>query len=501
MMDADTMVLPRLGPVDVGVEDPWGEDRSPRPRRAAARVAAGASRWRIAAWLLPALLTGGLGGAGLGTPGLRTEELATWRAATSPWRDVWAGDPTLAPYHLLVRGWAELFGAGDVALRVPSLLAMTAAAALVGALAARMFAPGTGVLAGALFAVLPSATRYAQEAQPHASALFAAVLATWLLLPVLDRPTARRLAAYAGAVVLLGLCQPGALLLLAGHGWVLLAFRRATAGRWLAAALPGVLVVAALLRSGARDDGGLLPPGVRVDPGMLAATPRELFGVAALGAVLAGLALFSLPLRYAAAICTAWALVPALGLLLVARVVPVWSPAGLLFTVPAWAVLAAVALSRLRAHGAVAGLAAVALVGAPAQVAVRGPDGHGQDPRRVAAIVDGLGRRGDGVLYGDPAARTLVARYVPTDHRPVDVLATGSVDVFATRPGRDCGGCDVAPRRLWLIQPGHPTVGWAPGDGDGAAARALRAGYRPARVWRPAGFTVVLLTDQRRTSP
>lgn len=488
MMDADTMVLPRLGPAEAGVEDPWGEDRAPRRSRAAARVAAGARRWWLAPWLLPALLAGGLGGVGLSRPGLRTEELATWRAATSPWRaGLTGGEAASTPYHLLVRGWAELFGASDVALRLPSLLAVTAAVALVGGLAARLFAPGTGVLAGALLAVLPTTTRYAQEAQPHAVALLAAVLATWLLLPVLDRPDARRLAAYAGTVVLLGLCQPGALLLLAGHGWVVLAFRRRTAGRWLAAAAPGVLLVAAWLWFGGHG-GGFLPPGVRPDPAALAAAPRELFGVAALGLVLAGLALFSLPLRYAAAICTAWALVPALAMLLAAWAVPVWSPAGLFFTVPAWAVLGAVALSRLRARWAVAGLAALALVGAPAQAAVRATDGHGQDPRRVAAIIDGLRQRGDGVLYADPAARTLVARYVPPGRRPVDVLAEPA--------GRPCAGCAGGPRRLWLIQPGRHAVarfsGGVPVDG------AVRAGYQPAQVWWPTGFTVVLLVAERQ---
>ncbi|SCG34293.1 glycosyltransferase family 39 protein [Micromonospora humi] len=366
MMDADTMVLPRLGPTEAGVEDPWGEDRPPRRSRAAARAAAGAGRWRAVPWLLPALLAGGLGGAGLATPGPRTEELAAWRAATSPWRAaLTAGDAASMPYHLLMRGWAELFGTSDVALRLPSLLAVTVAVALVGGLAARLFAPGTGVLAGALLAVLPTTTRYAQEARPDAVALLAAVLATWLLLPVLDRPTARRLVAYAAGVALLGLCQPGALLLLAGHGWVVLAFRRRAAGRWFAAAAPGVLLVIVLLSRG----GGFLPPGVRPDPAVLAAAPRELFGVTALGVVLAGLALFSLPLRYAAAICTAWALVPALVMLLVAWAVPVWSPAALFFTLPAWAVLGAVALSRLGARWAVAGLAAIALTGVPAQAA------------------------------------------------------------------------------------------------------------------------------------
>ncbi|QLQ40485.2 glycosyltransferase family 39 protein [Micromonospora robiginosa] len=368
MMDADTMVLPRLGPSEAGVEDPWGEDRPLGRSRAAARAATGAGRWRTAAWLVPALLAGGLGGAGLDTPRLRAEELATWRAATSSWRDaLTGGEPASAPYHLLARASVELFGASDAALRLPSLLAVTAAVALVGVLAARLFTPGTGVLAGVLLAVLPTTTRYAQEAQPHAVALLAAVLATWLLLPVLDRPTVPRLVGYAGAVVLLGAAQPGALLLLAGHGWVVLAFRRRAAGRWSAAVLPGVLSVAALLASGGA--GGFLPSGVRPDPAALAAAPRELFGVAALGLVLAGLALFSLPLRYAAAICTAWALVPALAMLLAAWVVPVWSPAGLFFTVPAWAVLGAVALTRLRAGWAVAGLAAIALIGAPAQPA------------------------------------------------------------------------------------------------------------------------------------
>ncbi|GAA3754590.1 glycosyltransferase family 39 protein [Micromonospora maritima] len=488
MMDADTMVLPRLGPAEAGVEDPWGEDR---PRRGPTRAARRPARWRVAAWLLPALLTGGLGGVGLGIPGLRAEELDSWRAATAPWRGLrsaLAGDEvTLAPYHLLIRGWAALFGAADPTLRVPSLLAMTAAAALVGALAARMFTPGTGVLAGLLFAALPTTTRYAQEAQPHALAVFAAVLATWLLPPALDRPGVRRLAPYAGAVLLLGLCQPVALLLLAGHGWVVLAFRRAAVGRWLAAAGLAALPVAALLWSGVRA-GARLAPGVRVDPAALVTTPRDLFGVAAVGALLAGLALFSLPLRYAAAICTAWALVPALGLLLVARTVPVWSPAVLLSTVPAWAVLGAAALSRTRAGWAVAGLAAVALAGAPAQAAVRAPDGHGQDPRRVAAIVGGLAQRGDGVLYADPTARTLLARYVPADRRPADVPAD-------PRP-LACAGCPDGHRRLWVIRSG---TGAAP-PGDGPAERALRAGYRPAQVWRPTGFTVALFVGGRPAS-
>ncbi|MFE9955224.1 glycosyltransferase family 39 protein [Micromonospora sp. NPDC005299] len=486
MMDADTMVLPRLGPGEIRVEDPWGEDRAVGYRPGAHHPPADTSRWRLAAWLLPALLTGALGVVGAGTPGLRLAELATWRAATSPWPDgLPGGDVTLVPYHLLMRAWAAAFGASDLALRVPSLLAVAAAAALVGALAARMFAPGTGVLAGVIFALLPSVTRYAQEAQPHALALFAAVLATWLLLPALDRPSLRRLAPYAGAVALLGLCHAVALLLLVGHGWVVLAFRRGVAGRWLAAAFLGVLPAAALLWSGVRA-GGQVAPAARPDVAALAATPRELFGVAALGAVLLGLALFSLPLRHAAAVCTAWAVLPPLGLLLLAQVTPVWSPSSLLFTLPAWATLAAAALSRVRARCWVVVLAALALIGAPAQAAVRAPDGHGQATREVAEIVGVRRLPGDGVVYGDADARTVVARYLPAERRPTDLLAAAP---------HGCAGCLWGVRRLWVIRPGERTDPVPPVGG--ATERLLRTGYQVAQVWHPTGFTLALLVDER----
>ncbi|MGW0241945.1 glycosyltransferase family 39 protein [Micromonospora chalcea] len=365
MMDADTMVLPRIG--DAAVEDPWGEDR---PRRSTARAATAAvTRWRIAAWLLPAVLTGALGATRIATAGPSAGESAARRAATSPWQGIGltGDDIALGPYHLLLRGWAELFGATDLALRVPSLLAMVGAAALVGAVATRIATPAAGLLAGLIFAALPTSIRYAQQAQPYALAVFAAVLATWLLASALDRPRPRRLVPYAGAVLLLGLCQPVALLLLAAHGWVVLAFRRRDTVRWLAAVAVGLLPVAALLAVGVRE-GGRLASGAWPGAAVLAATPGELFGVVALGGVLAGLALFSLPLRYPAAICTAWALVPALGLLALAQAVPVWSAVNLLFTVPAWAVLGGVALARARAAGALAVLALVALLAAAAQL-------------------------------------------------------------------------------------------------------------------------------------
>ncbi len=348
MNDAETMVLPRLGPAPAPVEDPWGEGRDAAPRRPPAVIPA----HRITAWLVPALTMAVLSATRAGGPGPRAEEAVAWRAATSSWRDILhSGDVIGMPYHLLIRAWAEAFGTSAPALRGPSVLAMAAAAALVAATATRMFGPGTGLLAGAIFAVLPTSARYAQEAQPYALTLLAAVLATSLLGPAIERPTARRLVAYGGSIVLLGLGHIVALLLLTGHGWTVFAFRRKAAARWLGVVAAGVLPAAALLWLGWKT-GTRVGPVAHPSPQLLAELPRQLFGSAALGAVLLGLALFSLPLRYRAATYSAWAAVPPLALLLVAQATAIWDPRYLLFTLPAWATLGAVALTRLLARRA-----------------------------------------------------------------------------------------------------------------------------------------------------
>ncbi|GAA4571604.1 hypothetical protein GCM10023176_32660 [Micromonospora coerulea] len=503
MNDAETLVLPRLGPAEAGVEDPWGEDQGTAPGRPATDT----PRWWVAAWLVPALLMGALSVLRAGAPGLRMEELATWAAAGSPWRDNWStlrgGEATLAPYHLLMRAWAEVFGTSDLALRAPSILAMAAAAALVGTLAARMFTPGTGVLAGVVFALLPTSTRYAQEAQPYALTLLAAVLATSLLVPAIDRPRFWRFAGYAGAVAVLGLCDVAALLLLAGHGWAVFAFRRRMALRWLVAASVGALPAAALLRV-AVQHGTHLAQVSRPSLDVLAATPRELFGVAALAALLFALALFSLPLRYSAAIYTAWAVVPPLGLLLIAQATPIWLAQSLLFTLPAWATLAAAALARAGARWSAAALAAIALIGAPVQVALREPDGHRQATRQLAEIIEARLQPGDGVVYGATDAgggwvgRNLVAHYLAADRRPRDVLAAGPQRAGGRRPVAECtdvAACLRGTRRLWVVRLGEradPVHALG-----GPRERLLRTRYQVAQVWRPTGLTLALLVDER----
>ncbi|RKR86302.1 mannosyltransferase [Micromonospora pisi] len=508
MTDAETVVMPRIGASEASVEDPWGEGRIARygtvDRDSAGPAAVVA---RIASWLVPGAVMGLLGLAGVAGPGLWAAELVTWDRATSSWRENWlpshGTDVGSVPYHLVMRAWVEGLGTSDLALRAPSLLAMAAAAALVGALATRLFGARVGLLAGVIFALLPTSTRYAQEARPYAFTLLVAVLASLFLVLAIDRPRRWLLVAYGTSVLLLGLFDTVALVLLAGHGWAVLAFGRQLARRWLLASSAGALPVLALLWLGSRVT-GLPLRASGGDPGLLAGAPGELFGVTALGALLLGLALFSLPLRRTTAIYTAWAVVPLLVLLLVSRVVSLSLPQCLLFTLPAWATLGAVALGRTRMVWGAAVLAAIAVIGMPVQAALREPDGHDQNTRQLAAIVESGMRSGDGVVYvstdpdGGRVGRGALDRYLPADRRPDDLLAIGPVSAFGDVPVAECvevGRCLGDAGRLWVVRLGELTdpmhaIG-------GRKEELLRTRYEVAQIWRPTGFTLALLVDER----
>jgi mannosyltransferase len=146
-----------------------------------------------------------------------------------------------------------VFGRSEVALRVPSLIAMCLAVGLTAALGRRLAqasglpgAPVVGLLAGLLLAALPVTTRYAQEGRPYALTVLFAVLATYLLVVAVARGGWRWWALYGAALLLTGLFDLAAVLLARSHVLSLLPTRRGQArgrrrfgGAWpVAAAVP-----------------------------------------------------------------------------------------------------------------------------------------------------------------------------------------------------------------------------------------------------------------------
>ena len=395
----------------------------------------------LPAALIPAVVAAAVTMTEIGRPELWRDELATWTAASRSlpqlWRLLHHTDAVIGPYYLFEHVWMGAFGDSAVAMRLPSALAMTLAAALV-ALTARFLmarAPGAGqdgdgghaglaaLAAGVIFAVIPAVTRYGQEARPYAfTALFSA-LATLALLAALERGAWYRWAWYALALAAAGASSLVTLSVLAGHavgvvalrwsrGWrtdpdatdatdatdaaapaalrALAALSRPATGV-AACAVLAVAVNAPLILTGHKQAAAQLDslphPGLSslwtVWPQLFSSGP-----VAVAVAVLAAAGLIAGPAAYRRVCCFALAvaIVPVLVVWVVSHgTVSYWTTRYFIFTLPAWAVAAgtgaAAVAARIRApwarYGAAAVLVALPLAaGATAQAAVREPLAH-----------------------------------------------------------------------------------------------------------------------------
>jgi mannosyltransferase len=500
-----TTVLPTL--TIASVEDPWQEDLHAQ----APGTVYGPRDKRLhrLAWLAPAVVMAVLGLVGVTVPALWTDELATWGMATTTRSEAWSllrwVDVVIAPYYFFMQGWVDLFGDSDLSLRLPSVGAMTAAAGLIGALGTRLGTPRTGLVAGVLFALLPYSTRFAQEARPYALAVLAGVVATYALVRALERPGFWRWCAYAAVLAVLGLLHGVALLLLGAHGWFVIALRRWATWQWLAAAVvaagPGIVLIG--LGRQQRNQISWIPSA---ELSSVTDYPRLLFGATVVGLLLIFLSLFGLPLRYPAAAYTAWAIVPPCALIAAAQVTPLWLPRYLLFTLPAWVLLAATALGRTRVVWAVVVVALVALVGIPAQLAVRAPAGHNEATRDLAKIIEAGLQPADGVVYGlddggDWVGRDTIGHYLPPDKRPRDLLAERPQRTDGQLSAVECLDVIACLRnapRLWVVRLGRwddPLL--AIGD---PKEEVLRARYRVQAIWHPPGLTLALLVYPPRST-
>ncbi|MCP9980017.1 glycosyltransferase family 39 protein [Actinomadura madurae] len=106
--------------------------------------------------LVPAAVTLAVALAGIGTPSLWLDEAATISMTTRSYGDMLRVFPHLdlvhALYYLVMKPWVAVFGTGETAMRLPSALAMAAAAAGVAVLGRRCAGPAAGLAAGLVWA-------------------------------------------------------------------------------------------------------------------------------------------------------------------------------------------------------------------------------------------------------------------------------------------------------------------------------------------------------------
>lgn len=462
-------------------------------------------------WVAPSLLMLLIGRWRIGLPGLWPDELATVNAATLPVRDllrlVRGIDAVDAPYYLVMHGWVRLFGVSEVALRLPSLFAMAAAAGLVAVLGRRLWSPDVGLLAGLLFAVHPIMARYGQEARAYAFTVLLAVLATLLLTRLVARPVWWWALGYALCLAGLGLLHLVSLFLVAGHAVALGAWwwsHRRGAGPllwwWPAAVAVGMAcaVPQAVLGYRQRGSASWIPES---QPRDLLAAVDGIHGSGVVAGVLIGVAVLGWRADWPRALLLSWAVAPVLGLYLVsAAVLPLYYPRYLLFTAPALVLLAAGGLRGRFRLGLVVVLV-VALLGVPQQFAYRASDGHRYGTREAARLISRYYQPGDAIAYAlheaviPWGARDLVARYVRPDRRPRDAFALTQQRVDGHFLAVECSDTQLAAclgdaPRLWVIR--YRTRA-DPLTGIGAAKeRLLREHYDVARIWLVTNFTVAL---------
>jgi mannosyltransferase len=499
-------------------------------------------------WVLPTLATLLLGLFQSPHPELWRDELASVDASSRSIGQLFDllgnVDASTGFYYVVLHFWTAVFGDSPAVLRLPSVLAMAGAAACVALTGRRLFGRWAGICGGLLFALVPSISRYGQEARAYAFAVCAVALATLLLLRALDGATARvpderapkipeqgptdvrrktswgRWVGYGAALLLIGLCHIVALACLAGHlVLLLLHWLRTRDNRalrlWAGNVVAALALLSPLVVLGQSQVGNQLnwlqAPSLAHPGTTLKWMLASLFASTGVTVLFLVLSLFALLLRRRhrdqLLFVVASVVLPILAILVISRLgTSYWLGRYLMFTLPAWSVLAGagtIAVARLLADrlapgsrrvrrrifaGATALSVAVAvLVGYSDQAAIRSYTSHSDtlypriwpgsdwDYQGVARVLKQHARSGDGVYYGGSPiyfAGAGVEFYLDGAVRLDQFLVTRpAAETGSYSPGycTDVSACVAkAPDRVWLV-----TAPDRPGPEDSKALRAL----------------------------
>lgn len=140
------------------------------------------------------------------------------RTVSQIWHTLGHIDVVHGLYYLLMHGVFTLWDGGLVALRLPSVLAVAAAAVGIARLGQRLATTRAGLLAGLVFPLLPPVQRYAQEGRSYALVCALVTWASCLLVGALSRPRRRGWVAYGAVMLTACLLHELAALTLLAHG-------------------------------------------------------------------------------------------------------------------------------------------------------------------------------------------------------------------------------------------------------------------------------------------
>ncbi|MGW7082509.1 glycosyltransferase family 39 protein [Streptomyces sp. NPDC054871] len=330
------------------------------------------------------------------------------RGLSDLWQTLWNADAVHGLYYLLMYGLfrvCELFGGADplLVMRIPSVLAMSVAAAGVAVIGRHLAGPRAGLFSGVVFAVVPSIQRFAQEGRSYAMVSALVVWATYALVRAVsaDGRRARRLWCWYGALLLVAcLLHEFAVFALPAHALTVPRTARRAWALAAAAVVTGLAPLAVLSRR-QQDQVGWLHVDLNLYAGAAGLCVAGTVCAALLGRRAGdatrpvGLRRLALPLLVA----------PTLTLLLIAPVKPLYTDRYVLYGLAGLAQLIGALLDRVtrggrgRAALAVVAAAAGLLALAPVSAHLRTPESRLDDTTAVTQAIQDAGREGDAVLY------------------------------------------------------------------------------------------------------
>lgn len=437
-----------------GALGPAGQARGPWPLPARRRL-----DWTLA---VPPAVTVAMMLWGMTAPSYWRDESATLsatgRSIPQLLRMLTRVDAVHGLYYLLLWPVVHFVGTREFETRLPSAIAMAAAALGIAAIGRRLRSRRAGLYAGLVFAAMPLVTLQGHDARPYALETALAVLATYLLVRAAENPTAARFASYALSLVLLGYAHLFGLLIIPAHAFALIPLaRRPRAGRgggatgaggapdvdaaalwarWLAADAAAGVLLAPLFWLSWRERWaiGWLPPPTGRDLPLLVASLAA--GTVASAPVFAGFAAAGTiradwpdrtlgrgwwrsawrrpirAVRTAAAMAPAagrgeraltwvalpWLMLPPAILLFAAEFKPVYEFMYVEYCLPAVALLVGAGLAAVGRPLRLAAFGLVVVLGIPAQLLLRTPVAGGYI-RATAQFLDQHERPGDAIYY------------------------------------------------------------------------------------------------------
>lgn len=465
--------------------------------------------------------------AGTNRPSLWFDEAATISAATHRslpqlWQLLTHIDAVHGLYYLVMHGWFTIVPATEFWARLPSSLAVGAAAAGVVVLTQKFVGRDVSICAGIVFAILPRITWAGAEARPYAFSAMAAVWLTVLWVSAVRRNTATLWISYGLAVVGSTMLSTFSVLLLAVHATMLrpLGGERSVQRRWAATAATTLMALAPFLwfcQRQIRQVAWIHPLNWHTVVEIVA---QQYFDKSVAFAVVTGLLLSAAVIamrtgkrrppqdetRLLAMLCIGWMVIPTAATLIYSVAFkPIYYPRYLIATAPAMAITMALAITTLaRSRRAVGGVIALLTVVAAPNYFVNQRDRHakeGWDYSDLADVIITHAHAGDCLLIDN------TTRWIPG---PIRALTAARPDAFAPLTDPGLGPHRQTLGRLW---DGHlavwdltdqldqcPTI-WAITDHDHdlpdhQAAVMLPRGNRFAHtpdgeVLRALGFRVV----------